>query len=887
MMNNINFKKIIPHIIAIAIFITINLIYFNPQLSGNKLKQSDNITSKGMSKECGDFREKYHAEPLWTNSMFGGMPAYQISMSNPNIISRTENLILKVMPKPMGYILLMMIGFYILLLCFDIDPKAAIIGAIAFGLSTYNILYMVGGHNSKVHAISLIPPIIGGIIYAYRKNYLIGSVLVAIFTCLHLTANHLQMTYYMLFLLIAVVLAQLYISIKNKLFPSFLKASIFLLIGAMIGMMPPIANVVLTKEYSKYTTRGKSELTISENENIQHTTSIDALDPDYIKQYSFGYSEVLSLVIPNINGGTMGYLGNDKDLMKNVPAEYKQTIAQFPRYWGEQYATGGAFYFGASIFILFLLGAFFVQDKMKWALIVVTLMSAMVSWKYSSITDFFIAHVPLFNKFRDTKMILMLVQICFSLLALLFIKHLIENGVNKKKYIYITLTVSGLLFLFYIAPDTWFNFFSRNENQYFTDLQQNYRNDQITLNQIDKVKNIITDIRISIFRKDCLRSLFFILVTSGVVYAYIIGKIKETNLYIILGLIVLIDLWNVDKRYLNNDKKGSKYVQWVKTYEYANPFTATNADKAILQQEINNNAEINNKINIALSAMDVSKLKPTEIENEKDKIRFRELNFATDCRVLYLPDPFNESRTSYFHKSIGGYHGAKLKKYQELIEYQIHPEIAKIINLLNTNSSNKGMDSLLKYNIPVLNMLNTKYLIYNVEAPPITNPYCYGNAWFVDSIKVVKNADEEILSLSQLGKNDAVVQEKFKQLLPRTIKFDSTATINLISYLPNHLIYESITNSEQIAIFSEIYYDAGWNAYLNGQPAEYFRANYVLRGMTVPPGENTIEFKFEPKLYYKAQWFSKIGSGLIVLSLLSLIIINIRKTKKGLSQNNE
>jgi len=879
-------KKALPHLIAIIIFLGISSIFFYPQLEGYRLFQHDNTTSIGMSKECRDYRDIYNSEPLWTNSMFSGMPAYQISVRNTNLLNTLKNFVLKIIPRPIGYMFLLMIGFYIFLLCLNVRPELAAIGAIAFGLSSYNILYMASGHNSKIHAISFIPPLLGGIVYGYKRNFLIGSAIVAIFVCLHITANHLQMTYYMLYLVLAIVIVQLIKYIKKKKLIRFLKVSAFLLLGACLGILPPVANILVTKEYSKYTTRGESELTI-QNPNNTSSISKTALDSDYIKRYSLGISEVWSLVIPNVKGGSMGYLGQEKEHLKNVNPNLKKQIAQFPKYWGEQYATGGAFYFGASLFILFILGAFFVKDKLKWSFIAVSMLAVFLSWKYGWLTDFFIENVPLFNKFRDTKMMLFLVQISFALLGMLFIQHLFSNTINHKKFLYVSLSVTGILFLFYLMPNVWFDFFSKNELRYFNELKQNYRLNHNAIAQISEMQNDITSIRHIIFKKDCLRSIFFIIITSTAVYLFVKHKIKKVYFIFLLGSIVLFDLWGVDKRYLNNKKQASKYKQWVNKYEYVNPFKATIADKAILESEITKNKELEDKIQRAIFEQKVSgEFKASEINNEKDKIRFRELNFNTNYRVLFLADPFNESRTSYFHKSIGGYHGAKLKTYQELIEFYISDEISGLIKVLQNGASQDQIDSVLKNEFAILNMLNTKYLIYNTDREPIRNRYNYGNAWFVKKLNFVSNANEEMISLKDVTRNKAIVQTKYTKFLPSDILYDSLASIDLIKYLPNHLIYKSKTNSNQVALFSEVFYEAGWNAYINGKHADYFKANYLLRGLSIPEGENTIEFRFEPKTYYLGRKISKIGSILILCYILGVLVYQVITNRRARKISN-
>lgn len=875
---NQTFKKAIPHFSAILIFITVSAIYFYPQFNGYDLKQHDIEQFIGMSKEIADYRTKYNSEPLWTNSAFAGMPAYQISVRYFNPVNTLKGYILKLLPGTFGYIFLMMIGFYILLLCFDVNPWVAIIVSIAFGFSSFNILYLVGGHNAKVHALSFIPPMVGSIVYAYRKNFFIGAALLSVLTALHLSANHVQMTYYMLFMLFMIVLFQFFIFLKNKEILKFFKISVILIFAGILGAIPTIPNLIITEEYGNYSTRGKSELTNSDNNNA---TANDALDRDYIKQHSLGNGEVWSIAVPNIKGGAMGYIGQYKDIVRNVKPAYREMVSQQSSYWGEQYTSGGAFYYGASIFLLFVLGLFFIKDKMKWVFFAVSLLAVILSLKYSKITDLFIQYFPLFNKFRDTKMMLVLVQISFPLLGALFLNHIMKNKVDIKKILYVVGSLCGVFLLFYSIPTVWFDFLNKSDVQQFNDLLSNYRNNPEALNQIKEYRNEIIQARIGIFRKDTLRSLFFIFATGIIIYMFLVNKIKQKSFLILLGFLILIDLWAVDKRYLNNEKKGSNYKQWVKSNRYLNPFIAAEADNEIFRRESEQNPIINEKIKASLVELKKGKKSSfSDEQTERDKIRFRELNYATNYRVLFIDNPFSEARASYFHKSLGGYHGAKLKNYQELIDYHLFPEHNKIFNTLKNQFTSDRLDSMLKYDIPVMNMLNTKYLIYNNSSQLIENPYHFGNAWYVNNVKVVNNANEEIKFLKNIDRNTIVLQEKYKNQLPKVIVNDSIATIDLVSYNPNHLVYETKTRFDQVAVFSEIFYPAGWNVYLDNQKTTYFKANYAFRAMKIPEGVHKIEFKFEPKSFNISNNISKAGSGLMLVFILSFVWIDLKNKKK-------
>jgi hypothetical protein len=875
-------KPVLPHVIAILSFVILATVYFYPQVEGLSLRQSDNEQAVGMSKETADFRQKYGTEPLWTNGAFSGMPTYQISTVHKNYVTSVEsNLIFKPLSQPIGYVVLAMIGFYILLLCFGANPWLSMIGAIAFGFSTINIIFLGAGHNSKVHAIALLPMVIGSILLAYRKNYIIGSLLLCFSLCLEVAANHLQITYYGAFLIALIIIVELIIHLKVKLFLKFLKVSSVLLVAAIISLLPSFSNLYTTYEYGKYSTRGKSELTISPSNPTQKQTQSDALESWYIKQYNMGTGEVWSLVIPNVKGGGEVYMGDPKKknimakLSPDINPQIQEYIAQSPTYFGEQAGSGGAFYFGATIFILFILGLVFIKDPIKWAFLGASLLAIVLSWKNGVIIDFFIEHFPLFNKFRDTKGMLILAQISFPFIGILFLKELFDTQINKKKLLYVLLGINGLLLIFWMVPSAFFDFMSSSDAE------------QMTANQNNAAFNTymaeIVNLRIAIFRLDALRSLFFAICVSVLVYVFVAGKLKKNYFLAGLGILVLIDLWAVDKRYVHNDEVGSGYKMWIAKQQYKNPYRASASDIFILNNELQNDPALKSKVDASVNK-ELNKLSPHKnIELEKEKLYFSELNFATDYRVFLLNGAFSNGEVSYFHKSLGGYNGAKLKKYQELVDFYITNEQNTIYNAFkDTTLTYEKIAYLLKNKIPVLNMLNTKYIIYNPGSAALPNPNAYGNCWFAKDVKLVQNADEEITSLGKVDlKTTAVVNQKYKGEIHQ-FQFDSTASIKLTSYLPNHLIYQSKSSKPQFAVFSEIYYPKGWDVYIDGKKSSYMCANYLLRAMDVPAGEHKIEFRFEPQSYMIGTKISTTSSILLIILLLGALSYEIyRKTKAG------
>ncbi|MBK9798423.1 MAG: YfhO family protein [Bacteroidetes bacterium] len=798
-MNN-SLKKIIPHALAVLSFILITLVYFSPLLEGKKLKQADVSNFKGMSKEIVDYREAHPGEePLWTNSMFSGMPAYQISVLYPsNLVKNLTKVFSFGLPHPAPIVLLCFLGFYFLLLTLEVDILLAVVGALAFGFSSYFLILIEAGHNPKGYAIAYMAPVIAGIIMTYRGKFLLGSAITAMALSLELSANHLQITYYLLLCVALLVIVEIIDAFKAKALPKFVKASAFLVVAALLAVGPNITNLWVTVDYGKYTTRGTSDLT----HDKENKTS--GLDKDYATAWSYGQGETFSLMIPNFNGGSSGAIGDNKSALEKVDPEFRQYIANVDSYFGNQPFTSGPVYAGALVVFLFVLGLFIVKSNLRWWLLAATVFSILLGWgkNFMPLTEFFLEHFPGYNKFRAVSMILVIAELCIPLLAILAVKEIYTQPQilkEKRNQFYIAFGLTGgLCLLFYMLPNLFIDFYKVGE---YEDITAQLKKSQLSQDQINVFLAGVEEARRSIFTADALRSFFFILLGAGVVFAYSIKNFNKNILIGALGFLILVDMWVVDKRYLNKDNFVSKsFVD--------SPFDLTQANQQIL--------------------------------SDKDP-NFRVFNTTVST--------FNDASTSYFHKSIGGYHGAKLKRYQELIEMQIS-----------------------KNNMEVLNMLNTKYFIVSDEQKqPIAqrNPVACGNAWFVPNYKIVANADSEMAALSKIKpKEYMVVDKKYEANLSGfTAAFDSSATIGLTSYQPNNLVYKSNSSKEQLAVFSEIYYPDGWNAYINGKQHDYFGCNYVLRAMRIPAGAHTIEFKFEPKTYKTGEQIALASSILLYLVL--------------------
>jgi hypothetical protein len=794
-----------------------------PLLEGKVLEQSDITHFKGMSKELVDFRQKTGEEAIWTNSMFSGMPGYMISVLYESNLIRPVQSFIRLF-HPAAAIFLYMLSFYILLLSMEIDRWKSVVGAIAFGLSSYFLIILAAGHNSKAYAIGYLPIVLAGVLLAFRNKLFLGAILFSIGLSLEILAGHLQITYYGLILIVIYGLVELIYSIKEKTVNSFLKAFLFLVAGTVVAVGMNFSRLYTSWEYSKETIRGPSELTIN-NEN--KTTG---LDKDYVVQWSYGIGESFSLLVPNIKGGaTQIHAGVDSESYKVLQQKGiqnpRQIIQSIVMYHGDQPSTAGPVYVGAIVVFLFVLGLFVVKGRYKWWLLSATIVSIVLSWggNVMGLTSFLLDYLPLYNKFRAPSMTLVIAEITMPLLGIIALSNIISGKVETKEWLngfkWSAIITGGLTLLFAIAPGITGDFSSRYDAM---------------LKLPDWLVEAAVADRQAALRSDAFRSFIFIALAAGALYLWYLKKVKTSILLIGLGLLILVDLWTVDKRYLNNDNFISKR-------EATNPFPETPADKAILQ--------------------------------DKDLY----------YRVLPLQgDAFQDARTSYYHKSIGGYSAAKLRRYQEVIDHNLLPEM----QLMAKGLQSGGQPDSVFNELPVLNMLNTKYIIYDLNSAPLRNAHNMGNAWFVNGFQMVKNADEEIEVLKNIDPaNEAVVDQRFgKYVEGKNFQKDQNGSIVLTEYEPNYLKYVAKASSEQLAIFSEIYYDKGWYAYIDGKEVPHFRVNYVLRGLVLPAGEHTVEFKFHPKSYYTGNKISLASSILLILAIAGYAFSEFRKRKSALTK---
>ena len=815
MKNNIfKNKQFLGILFAIIAFAVITLVYFSPILEGKRIKQHDIEMHKGMSQEINEFRDETGEQSLWTNSMFGGMPAWNIGVQqNSNLMTYVQKIIGLGFPSPIMSVFISMLGFFILLLVLDCKIWISFIGALAYGFTSYLFIVMGAGHNSKAVAMAYMAPVIAGIIMTYKGKYLWGAVLTAISLALEIRAGHIQITYYLFMIVLIMVIAEFVETIKTKKYLDFFKASGILAIVAILAVMTSTTTLYANYEFGKETMRGKPVLT----ENVENQTR--GLDRDYITQWSYGIGETWSLMIPNVKGGASAYIGNDNPALQNADPRFRSTIAQNNAYWGDQPGTSGPVYVGAIVCFLFILGLFVVKGKIKWVLLAATILSILLSWgkNFMGFTDLFLDYFPMYNKFRAVSMTLVIAEVCMPILAFLALAEVMRNPEILKKnmyYLYVSFGLTaGLCSLFYIAPNVFFNFLSQGEAAQFAQLTSG-KDGAIYQMLVNDIENV----RMEIFKKDALRSFFFITIAGMILLLNIKGKLKDNAVFAILAVLVVMDMFPINKRYLNNDN-------FIDKRRFEKPFVMSEIDKQILQ------------------------------DNSLD---YRVMNLMTST--------FNDASTSYFHKSIGGYHGAKLRRYQDIINHYL-------------GGNNVGSDGFWN----VLNMLNTRYLIYpqnNNKPVAMPNPDAFGNAWLVSDIKWVATPNEEIAAIENTNvKTTAIVNDEFRNVIGDFNPTSGFGTIQLTSYKPNELIYNFNSSKDELVVFSEIWTSKGWTMWIDGKESPLIRADYILRAAVIPAGNHEIMMRYEPKIWKVGNTIQFVSSLILILGLFAAIVLTFRKSE--------
>jgi len=829
-------QKLYPHLVAILGFIVISLVYFYPIIQGKKIYQSDIAKYTGMAKEQIDFRAETHTEPYWTNSSFGGMPTYQSGANYPNdYIGMLDNAI-RFLPRPADYLFLYFLGFYALMLVFKIDPLKAFFGALAFGLSTYLIIIIGVGHNAKAHAIGYMPFVVAGFILVFKKRYLLGGIVTMLAVALEITANHFQMTYYLLLLLIVMsffFVYQLYTEKDLKALPKIIGT---FTVSVIIAIGVNATSLLATKEYADFSTRGKSELTFN-TDGSKKDANI-AMDRSYITEYSYGIVESMNLISPRIFGGGNNQKLDDDSHVYNYmlnygasPEEARQLTDNYAvTYWGNQPQVAAPAYIGAVVFFLFVLALYHDKRKIKYAFLAGIIFSLLLSWgkNFSLLTDFFIDYVPMYDKFRAVSSIQVLLELCVPVLAIMGFQSFFTDEENRWKSLWKTgATTLGIIVLLFVCK-SMFNFVGEIDGQLLEALKQ-HPDKAFGQQFIDALREDRRDL----YAADLLRSGFLIAISFGVLYFFIKNKLAATTAVILVGVFMVGDLFFVDKNYLSNDGQQFRSAQ-----EVDMPYQPTQADSLILED-------------------------------------------PTNFRVYEVAGGIYSPRSSYFHKSIGGYSAVMPRRFKEVYEYQIQKAMSNLGEVIDPKTLS------LSSSIPIINAFNIKYLIVGTEQGdvPIVNPFHNGNAWFIKELRKVNSADEELKTLGKIETRDVAVFQvepfiKGIKLGTRKFSADSTATIKLDLYKPNHLIYTSNNTKDGYAVFSEIYYKNGWKATIDGKESSIDKVDYTLRGLDIPKGKHTVEFKFEPQVVKTGSTIALISFVIMVLVIIGGVYFDNKKTSK-------
>ena len=846
-------KKCLPDVLAVLLFVVLAFAYFFPaDIEGRILYRHDASAGRGAGQEGIEYLERTGERTRWTNALFCGMPTYQMAPSyhSTNVLAQAANAYHLWLPENVWYVFAYLLGFYILLRAFDFRQQLAALGSIIWAFSTYFLIIIAAGHIWKVWALAYLPPLIAGIVLAFRGKYLWGLLLTAVFTAFEINANHVQMTYYYLFVIFFLIVAWLVDAIRKHELARFGKAVAVCAVGAAIGVCINLSNLYHTWQYSQESMRGKSELVKENSENQTNS----GLERDYITQWSYGIGETWTLMIPNAKGGASMPLSLNETAMAKANPDYTSIYQQLGQYWGEQPGTSGPVYVGAFVVMLFILGLFIVKGPVKWALLAATILSIMLSWgkNFMGLTDFFIDYVPMYAKFRTVASILVIAEFTIPLLAMLALRELFtvyslrftddytkgseglanKSSVNRKpstvnKYLIVSfLLTGGIALLMSMFPTMFFDsFISTSEMSALKSLPAEH---------VGPLMANLTEMRQAMFTSDCLRSFYIILVGTGILLACLYGKLKKEYAVGIILVLCLVDLWVVNKRYLNDG-------MFVPKSEREAPQQKTQTDELILRDQ---------------------------------SLDYRVLNLASNT--------FNENETSYYHKSIGGYHAAKLRRYQEVVERYISPEMQSLYRAVSEaggDMTKVNGDSI----FPVLNMLNAKYFILPLQdgqTVPIQNPYVYGNAWFIDELQYVDNANLEMDGLGKLDlRHQAVADRKFKAQLGEAVVQDTASVVTIKAYEPNRLTYDVNSGKGGILVFSEIYYP-GWTATVDGEPVELGRVDYLLRAMQVKPGRHEVVLSFFPKSVNTTETIAYISYVILLLVVAGAVFMEYRRRQK-------
>ena len=825
-------KKYWIDVVVVALFAAISFAYFVPaDIDGRILYQHDASAGRGLGHELQTYYEQTGEHTRWSNSVFSGMPTYQTAPSykSTDVLSKIMQVYHLGLPDNVWYVFAYLLGFYILLRAFNFRKELAALGSIIWAFSSYFFIIIAAGHIWKVWALAYLPPMIAGVVLAYRGKYLWGLLVTALFTAFEVKANHVQMTYYYLFVVFFMVIAYLVEAIKQKKFAHFAKATGVCVAGAALGILINSSNLYHTWEYGKESMRGKSELVKKNSANQTNS----GLERDYITQWSYGIGETWTLLIPNAKGGASVPLASNETAMKKADPQFMQVYEQLGQYWGNQPGTSGPVYVGAFVLMLFILGLFIVKTPMKWALLAATILSILLSWgrNFMPLTDFFIDYVPMYAKFRTVASILVIAEFTIPLLAVMALKTFIEEKEALKqnmKYVYVSFGLTaGVALLFALAPSLFFSsFISDAEMQALKNIPAEY---------LSPLMANLTQMREAMFSADCYRTVFIIVIGTALLVLYSYNKLKANVMVVIIAALCLVDMWMVNKRYLND-------AMFVERSVRDNEPEMSNTDKIILQDK---------------------------------SLDYRVLNLASNT--------FNENETSYFHKSIGGYHPAKLRRYQEMIEHYIAPEMQKTMQAIMTAGGDMSkVDGRSIY--PILNMLNTKYFILPLQGnqtAPVLNPYTYGNAWFVDKVTYVNNANEEIDKVGKIDlRHEAVADKQFETILKASNAQGNVSQVELVSYAPNKLKYNVSSEKGGVVVFSEIYYP-GWTATIDGQKAELGRVNYILRALNVEKGKHTIELTFDPQSVHTTETIATVSFAVLLILIALIAFLEYKKRKNS------